>query len=286
MQWKFGESGKAKLTTKAEMSQPPFMLTTGNTGTSVRVRQLDCDQSFRTLGVHKTISGDQTEQIEKLTEKSNNFAKGILASATTPSEAWTGYFTIWHPSCNFPSAAASLTRAACCKIQSFAAAATLTKCKFNRHFPHAVVFGSPYYGGGGWRHMCYEQGIQHVLILIKHLRAPGHFQSLLQISLRWHQLLAGVSFAPLEYPDIPLLHLEHAFLNCSRLFLAQCRAQLVIPSVPIKPLFRPHDSFIMEAVGTLKHTKGQAEQINCCRLFLQADLLSEIATLSGTSIDI
>jgi hypothetical protein len=138
----------------------------------------------------------------------------------------------------------------------------------------------------GWRHMHYEQGIQHVLILIKHLRTPGHFQSLLQISPRWYQLLAGVSFASLEYPAIPLPHLDHAFLNCSRLFLAQCRAKPVIPSVPIKPLFRPHDSFIVEAVGTLKHTKGQAEQVNCCCLFLQADLLSEIATLSGTTIDI
>jgi hypothetical protein len=42
----------------------------------------------------------------------------------------------------------------------------------------------------------------------------------------------------------------------------------------------------MEAVGTLKCTKGQAEQVNCCRLFLPADLLSEIATLSGTTINI
>jgi hypothetical protein len=40
IQWKFGESGKAKLTTKAEMHQPPFMLTTGDTGAGVRVRQL------------------------------------------------------------------------------------------------------------------------------------------------------------------------------------------------------------------------------------------------------
>jgi hypothetical protein len=101
---------------------------------------------FRTLGTHKTISGDQTEQIAKLTEKSNNFAKGILASATTPFEAHTGYFTIWYPSCNYPLAATSLTRENCQKIQSFATAATLTKVKFNRHFPHAVVFGSPYYG--------------------------------------------------------------------------------------------------------------------------------------------
>ena len=286
MQWKFGESGKAKLITKAEMHQPAFMLTTGNTGTRVRVRQLDCDDAFRTLGIHKTISGDQTEQIAKLTEKSNNFAKGILASATTPFEAHTGYFTIWYPSCNYPLAATSLTRENCRKIQSFATAATLTKVKFNRHFPHAVVFGSPYYGGMGWRHMYYEQGIQHVLIIIKHLRTPGAFQSLLQITLRWYQCLAGVSFAPLEYPDIPLPHLEHAFLNCSRLFLDQCRAKLVIPSIPIKPLFRTQDTFIMEAVGTLKYTQGQAEQVNCCRLFLQADLLSEISSLSGTAIDI
>ena len=285
IQWKFGSTGASKMVTASEAGFPAFRLTEGNTGNYVTVPQLDCKESFRTLGIHKTIAGDQTEQIRVLTERSNNFGKGILASATTPFEAWTGYFTIWYPSCNYPLAATFLPRSACSEIQSFATNATLVKCKFNRKFPRAVVFGPPRYGGMGWRHMWYEQGIQHVLIIIKHLRTPGHFQSLLQINLRWYSLLAGVSFAPLEFPEISLPHLDCKWLDATRTFLAHCRAKLKIPSLPQPVIYRTEDRFIMDAVLSLSYKPSQVKQVNCCRLFLQATRLSEITTLQGDSID-
>jgi hypothetical protein len=191
------------MLTSAELDLPTFTLTEGNSGDHVTIPQLDCHDSFCTLGIHKSISGDQSEQILILQEKSHTFAKGILASSANPFEAWTGYFTRWYPSCNYPLAATFLPRATCEKIQSLATNAVLIKCKFNHHFPRSVVFGSPWYGGLGWRHMYYEQGIQHVLIILKHLRTPGHFQSLLQINLCWYMVIAGVPFPPLANPSVP-----------------------------------------------------------------------------------
>jgi hypothetical protein len=177
-----------------------------------------------------------------------------------------------------------LNRADCEKIQSLATNAVLTKCKLNRHFPLSVVFGAPYYGGLGWRHLYFEQGIQHVLIIIKHLRTPGHFQSLLQINLRWYTLISGVSFAPFEFPGVSLPHLEGAWLNSTRHFLAHSRAQLLIPSIPQPKLFRDHDHFIMDMAIRLDYPASQIRQINWCRLYLQASRLSEIMTLEGTAI--
>jgi hypothetical protein len=113
----------------ADMALPSFQLTKGNSNACITVPQLDCNDSFRTLGIHKMISGDQTQQIAILRAKSDAFAKGILASAVNPFEAWTGYFTIWYPSCNFPLAATFLNRAECEKIQSLATNAVLTKKK-------------------------------------------------------------------------------------------------------------------------------------------------------------
>jgi hypothetical protein len=134
----------------ADMELPSFQLTEGNSNACIAAPQLDCNDSFHTLGIHKTISGNQTQQIAILRAKSDAFAKGILASAVNPFEAWTGYFTIWYPGCNFLLAATFPNRAECEKIQSLATNAVLTKCKFNRHFPRSVVFGAPYYGGLGW----------------------------------------------------------------------------------------------------------------------------------------
>jgi hypothetical protein len=127
------------MVTAAESNFPPFRLTEGNSGTHALVEQLDCKDSFRSLAIHKTISGDQTEQIQILKEKSDNFGKGLLTSAVNTFEAWTGYFTIWYPSINYPLATTFLPRAACEKIQSFAIGATLTKCGFNCHLPGEVV---------------------------------------------------------------------------------------------------------------------------------------------------
>jgi hypothetical protein len=225
------------------------------------------------LGIHKTISGDQTDQIAILTEKSNRFGKGITASSATPFEAWMGYFTIWYPSCNFPLAATFLTKPVCEKIQSFATCATLNKCGYNRHFPRSIVFGSQKYGSLAMQHLWYEQRIQHIIIIIKHLRTPGHtpghFNSILQINLRWYLLIAGVSFQLLEFPTVNLPHLEGAWLTSTRGFLAYSRSQLLIPSLPTPKIFRLHDSFIMEAVLNLNYTAGQIKQVNSCRLFLQ-----------------
>jgi hypothetical protein len=66
VQWKFRPTGQVKMLTAAELDAPLFQLSKGKTKTSVTVPQLDCDEAFRTLGIHKTISGDQTKQIQVL----------------------------------------------------------------------------------------------------------------------------------------------------------------------------------------------------------------------------
>jgi hypothetical protein len=126
-----------------------------------------------------------------------------------------------------------------------------------------------------------------VLILIKHLRTPGHLQSLLQIILRWYTLLAGTSYAPLEYPYTDLPHLDSsAWLNSTRTFLSHSRSQLLIPSLPLPPVpFREHDRILMDEFLKLHYMPSQVKQVNYCRLFLRATRFSELTTLEGTSID-
>lgn len=140
------------MLTSAKLNLPPFRLTEGNSGACVTVPQLDCNDSFCTLGIHKTISGNQTQQIAILCYKSDSVTKGIFASAVNPFEAWTGYFTMWYPNCNFQLTATFPPRPSCEKIQSLTMYAVLTKCRFNQQYPRSVIFGSPHYAGGlGWR---------------------------------------------------------------------------------------------------------------------------------------
>ena len=240
--WRFDHDGIGHMLSKDELSNPPLLLTEGNTGNLREVDQLDLLDSFKTLGIHKTVSGDESAQISAMQQKSDAYARGHLSVNVTNFEAWTGLFTIWLGQLNYPLVATSLTHSSCKIIQSKAINASLTKCGgFSRKTSRAVVFGSPWFGGLGWRHLYYEQGILHVLLLIKHLRTPGPFHSLLQICLHWYQLVAGVYL-----PSIRLNYLDSEWLDSTRLFLCHCSAQLVIREIPLPQLQRDGDVCLMD----------------------------------------
>jgi hypothetical protein len=283
--WKFAADGRGSLMTKAELNMPPLMLTEGDSGNYQTVEQLDVDDAFKTLGIHKTISGDQTVQISEMKKKSDAYARGILSVSVTNFEAWTGLFTIWLAQMNYPLAVTSLKEKECKAIQSKAVNASLSKCGFSRKMSRDVVFGSPWYGGLGWRHLFFEQGIQHVMTIIKHLRTPGEFNRVLLISLQWYQKQAGVCFSPFRYPNAPLPYLEHEWLDGARLFLHLCLASLDIPEIVLPIYQRINDSCIMTRFIGLALPKIVLERLNCCRKWLQVTQLSDICTLKGDTID-
>ena len=72
-----------------------------------------------------------------------------------------------------------------------------------------------------------------MLTIIKHLRTPGPFHSLLMISLHWYQVIAGVSFSPFRYTSFRLPYLDHPWFDCARSFLRLCLAHLDIPDTPL-----------------------------------------------------
>jgi hypothetical protein len=68
---------------KEELKTESLALTEGNTGQVQAVGQLDLHDSFRTLGIHKTISGNQAVQIAEMKRKSDAYARGILSVNVT-----------------------------------------------------------------------------------------------------------------------------------------------------------------------------------------------------------
>jgi hypothetical protein len=53
---------------------PRLLLLLEDTGTMQEVEQLDLSDSFKILGIHKTISEDQTVQITEMKKKSDTYA--------------------------------------------------------------------------------------------------------------------------------------------------------------------------------------------------------------------
>jgi hypothetical protein len=103
---------------KDELKAPTLLLTEGDTKALQEVEQLDLHDSLKTLGIHKTISGNQADQISTMKHKSDAYARGILSANVTHFEAWTGLFAIWLGQMNYPLVAISVTCRECEKIQS------------------------------------------------------------------------------------------------------------------------------------------------------------------------
>jgi hypothetical protein len=147
------------------------------------------------------------------------------------------------------------------------------------------VHGTPWFGGLGWRHIYFEQGIQHILTIIKHLRTPGSFQSLLRIVLDWHQVIAGVLFSPLYLPSVPIKYIKCPWIDITCNMLLHCSAQLTIPGITLPKPKRVHDECIMEGLSHLNLPAATLERVNACRLWLRVETLSDISTLHGDRID-
>ena len=124
-----------------------------------------------------------------------------------------------------------------------------------------------------------------MLTLIKHLRTPGPFQSLLKISLHWYQVIAGVSFSPFRYTSFSLPYLDHPWFDCARSFLRHCSAHLDIPDTPLPSPKRYNDKCIMDGFLAQDLPSTVLQRINCCRLFLKVTQLSDISTLAGDQIE-
>jgi hypothetical protein len=143
--WKCIPDGRGQLLSKAELDTLMLLFTEGQTGMFQEIKQLDLDDPFKTLGIHKTISGNQTVQIEILKTKSDAYARGILSANVTKFETWTGLFIIWLGQMAYILVATFLKRTDCKRIQSKAVNTSLTKkCGFSRKTPRAVVLGSPW----------------------------------------------------------------------------------------------------------------------------------------------
>jgi hypothetical protein len=83
-----------------------------------------------------------------------------------------------------------------------------------------------------------------MIMLNKHLRTPGQFQSLLLIILQWYQVTAGTFFCPFSRPKIQIPYIERSWLDSTREFLAHSSSSLTIEQTPTPQLQRQHDACI------------------------------------------
>ena len=103
----------------------------------------------------------------------------------TRDEAFLSFTRIYIPSLRYGLGTCSFPISDLIRIQRPAINAILPKMGYNRHLPRAVVFGPRNFGALGLPSLVFEQGIQQLQFIGRHLRAPtSPLRSLFQIGVK------------------------------------------------------------------------------------------------------
>jgi hypothetical protein len=147
--WEFDEEGTGKHMSKDELENAGVPISIQETGEEDRttIKHLNCATAHKTLGLQKTIKGNQDKQLEQLSEKSEEISQAIATSSVTRIQATTSWNSIYIPAVAYPLVATHFQEKDLNRIENKALMAFLPKIGYNRHTPRAVVYGPEECGG-------------------------------------------------------------------------------------------------------------------------------------------
>ncbi|KAI2493074.1 hypothetical protein MHU86_21458 [Fragilaria crotonensis] len=283
--WKFATSGAPVLCNDREQFGG-VAVSDVITGESYELQYLAPYEAHKTLDHYKEPSGIQTTQYRKLWEKSNALTSFLWSNHITREEAWIFYFSTYLPSVSYPLANSHFTESQLTKLQKRAMNILFAKCGFNRNTKREVLFGPLDLGGADFRRLYDQQGIGQIITYLRHWRTRTLVGDLLRMVLEWCNYVAVLSVSILENTSCKLPHLESKWIASLRDYLHSVGASIQVDADGIPPLEQENDDYVMERVVRSRQFKAsEIRKINYCRLYLQAVMLSDLATVTGDVLD-
>jgi hypothetical protein len=227
--------------------------------------------------------GDQQAEISRLKTKSDYIATRINSNALTRSEAKLAYEVFYIPALRYSLNITAINQIDMETIQSKATLAFLTAQGYNRHMPREVVYAPLLYQGIGMRHLYDLQGSDSTRLLLQELNFENSMtQKMLLELLDVIQLEAGIGNPILE-DCRSLEYIEWGWIPQIRDFLHHINGKIM--HATRKPdVYREHDQYLMDASYLINQSRRDKLYIHRCRLYLQVETLSDIATAAGTQI--
>ena len=258
-----------------------------NTSSVQTIPGLSAYTAHKTLGHYKDPNGDQVRQRKELQLKCDNAADFISRSPLNREEAWTYYFAIFLTSVGYPLPSCHFSKVTLDKIQRTVMSSMIAKCGYNRKTKREIIYGPAHLGGANFRSLYSVQGVGQMLSFIKYWRSPCQGGKLLRIAVAWTQLNLGTSRSFLQDTATRLPHMESKWLKSLRDYLKYVNGSIEIDQTYIPTLERVHDFFIMDAIlDSHRFSDKEIQQINYCRLYLQAITISDLTQANGTKLDL
>jgi hypothetical protein len=212
--------------------QPSVELIDPLTQTGIGLKSLNSTQPHKTLGHWKAPAGNARKQLRTICDKVRVINLRIATSSVSQYGAQLAYHAITVstlryvlPQCHFPLAA---------------------KCGFSSRTPHALLFATREYAGGGFVHWDVIQGEGQILLFLKHWRTDTALAAALQIDLAWCQWQSGISQSILVNTTRNLPYLEARWIPSVRASLSQFRVRIHIERKFIVPPECTNEGYLMK----------------------------------------
>ena len=129
------------------------------------------------------------------------------------------------------------------------------------------------------------QSLGQLTLFVGHGRAQDKTSHLLSISLSYLQLAVGSSVSVLSLnPNTYMKWTDSCWLPSFWTFLHRMQIQVDVHKHRTPTPQRCHDLVLMDYFVDLGYSATTLGTLNCCRLYLQVNTLSDIVTANGLSI--
>ena len=266
-------------------SHGPTIQIADNNGTLTTLKQLSAYSSYKTLGTYQSPGSNSSGQLTAIMKKAQILIRTLALSSCSGHSAWLYYSSVFCPSVGYPLAVSRLSVKQIKSIQGPMIPLILNRLSYEARLPHALAFGPRRFGGLGLPTLVSHKIHSQLSLALRHLRIHDQPGILQRINHKRLQLTAGVSFSIFEHPSRPLPHLEGVWLTHFRQTLALIQAKITISDLPLYPIQREHDFFLMDtAIHSPDFTDRDIRFINYCRLYLRSLTISDITLASGTKL--
>ena len=283
--WDFSSNGLPFLQTHDNTDNPVRLhLYDTPTNPLTRIRHDEHPSQFKSLGTYLTGALDTKYEQQVIHDKIQKFIRFLVTCPLRPNEAWIAYRQYLIPSLMYGAIIQSFSISTCETMHRKLLPYLLPKLGYPNTFPRPLAFGPKKSGGSGildFNAIILSSKIQYVL---KHLRANTEIGKMLQITLSWAQLQAGIGTPILSQPR-RLPYIESEWLKHLHEGLWQISGRIYIPDAWHERYQCQNDRFLMELFyDSGIYTAHQLHILNCCRLYLKISRLSDIRTTDGRKI--
>lgn len=287
--WKFNKFGDPIPKTIEDIHQEVcnrVQIEDPDTKQIITMEQKDIHQVHKTLGVLKSISGDDSEQIQALLTKSNKLATQTKLGQLTRYQARRAYTSIYMPSMTYSLVATSLSESSLHDVQSKALRAFLPAMGYEPTFPRAIVHGPRNFGGLNIGHLYTEMQVAKVGALVAHIQAQSGLGDIMLKNINWLQLHSGLLHPVLQYPQ-PIQYIPFNWFLHLKEFLYSIRGTLIIPGQWVPQLEQLHDQATMEVVlANESMTNAERRIFNNWRIYFKVSTISDLVEPDGTRIQL